>query len=110
MVAKDYPTIDELLSIEPNFVYVSYSSAFFTVSVNYTQGLPTKILGEDGQCDLVTEESLERNGSHCHAELHEAGIQTYLQKTACKLIEHRPVGGAADSITTLFNEIWDIAR
>ena len=62
VVAKDYPTIDELLSIEPNFVYVSYSSAFFTVSVNYTQGLPTKILGEDGQCDLVTEESFYSKG------------------------------------------------
>ena len=110
VIAKEYPTIDELLSVKPDFVYAAYSSAFATSSVNYTQGLPTEILGEDGQCDLVTEESLERNGSHCRAELHEAGIQTYLQKTACKLIEHCPVGGAADTITTLFNEIWDIAR
>ena len=110
VIAKEYPTIDELLSVEPDFVYASYSSAFATTSVNYTDGLPIEILGEDGQCDLVTEESLEKDGSHCRAELHKAGIQTYLQKPACELIEHRPAGGAADTITTLFNEIWDIAR
>jgi hypothetical protein len=110
VIAKEYPTIDELLSVDPDFVYASYGSAFSTHSVNYTQGLPTEILGEDGQCDLVTEESLEKDGSHCRAELNEAGIQTYLQKPYCELIEHRPAGGAADTITTLFNEIWDIAR
>lgn len=110
VIAKEYPTIDELLSVKPDFVYASYSSAFATTSVNYTQGLPTEILGEDGQCDLVTEASLEKDGSHCRAELHEAGIQTYLQKPYCELIEHRPTGGAAETITTLFNEIWDIAR
>jgi hypothetical protein len=110
VIAKEYPTINELLSVEPDFVYASYSSAFATTSVNYTQGLPIEILGEDGQCDLVTEESLEKDGSHCRAELHKAGIQTYLQKPACELIEHRPAGGAADTITTLMNEIWDIAR
>lgn len=110
VISKEYPNITELLAVDPDFVYASYSSAFATTSVNYTAGLSTEILGEDGQCNLVTTESLERNGSHCRAELHAAGIQTYLQKTACEKKEHRPAGGAADTITTLFNEIWDIAR
>ena len=110
VIAKKYPTIDDRRSVDPDFVYASYSSAFAITSVNYTQGLPIEILGEDGQCDLVTTESLEIDGIHCRAELHKAGIQTYLQKPACEFIEHRPAGGAADTITTLFNEIWDIAR
>lgn len=47
------------------------------------------------------------NRSHCREELHEKGIQTYLQKPACELVEHRP---AEDStISTLYDEIWDIA-
>jgi hypothetical protein len=110
VIADDYPTIDELLAVEPDFVYAQWGSAFSTHKVNYTQGLPAEILGEDGQCDLVTEESLEWPGSsHCRAELNAAGIQTYLQKPYCELIEHRPEGGAADTIPTLFSEIWDIA-
>ncbi len=54
VIAKEYPTIDELLSVKPDFVYASYSSAFATSSVNYTQGLPTEILGEVVQDTTVT--------------------------------------------------------
>ncbi len=63
MITKEYPTIGELLAVEPDCVYASYGSAFATTSVNYTQGVPSEILGEDGQSDLVTEQSFERNGS-----------------------------------------------
>jgi hypothetical protein len=103
VLSAEYPDIDTLMSVEPDFVYASYSSAFSAESVNYTN-----FLGVD-ECDLVIE-ALDSNRSHCRQELHAAGIQTYLQKPYCELIEHRPEGGAESTIATLYNEIGDIAR
>mmetsp|Transcript_17633 Transcript_17633/g.51336 ORF Transcript_17633/g.51336 Transcript_17633/m.51336 type:complete len:469 (-) Transcript_17633:414-1820(-) len=99
VLAEGYPDIDTLLSVDPDFVYASYSSAFSTSRINYTQFV-------DGKCDLVIERKGE-NRSHCREELHEKGVQTYLQKPACELVEHRPA--EASTIETLYDEIWDIA-
>jgi hypothetical protein len=111
VLAEGYPDIDTLLSVQPDFLYANWASAFAQDSVKYNESLPAEILGEDGQCDLVSEEAMENPTSgHCRAELHAAGIQTYLQKPYCELVKHRPTGGAKDTIPTLFNEIWDIAR
>jgi hypothetical protein len=54
---------------------------------------------------------IERKGenrSHCRDELHDKGLQTYLQRHACELIEHRPVD--TSTIKTLYDEIWVIAN
>ena len=99
VLSDSYPDIDTLLGVDPDFVYASYSSAFATSHVNYTQFV-------DGECDLVIERKGE-NRSHCREELHDKGVQTYLQKPACELIEHRPA--EISTIKTLYDEIWDIA-
>jgi hypothetical protein len=61
MVAKDYPTIDASIR-RAQFCVRVLLIRLFTVSVNYMQGLLTKILGEEGQCDLMTEESFYSKG------------------------------------------------
>eukprot|EP00585_Thalassiosira_rotula_P014893 CAMPEP_0196171852 /NCGR_PEP_ID=MMETSP0911-20130528/5720_1 /TAXON_ID=49265 /ORGANISM="Thalassiosira rotula, Strain GSO102" /LENGTH=319 /DNA_ID=CAMNT_0041438749 /DNA_START=213 /DNA_END=1172 /DNA_ORIENTATION=- len=100
VLSDSYPDIDTLLSTDPDFVYASYSSAFATSHVNYTQFI-------ESECDLVIPRKGE-NRSHCREELHEKGIQTYLQKPACELVEHRPADPSL-TIKTLYDEIWDIA-
>lgn len=100
VLSDTYPDIDTLLSVNPDFVYAAYSSAFATSHVNYTVFL-------EDECGLVIERKGE-NRSHCRAELHEKGIQTYLQTPACELTEHRPVDSS--TMKTLYDEIWDIAN
>mmetsp|Transcript_6174 Transcript_6174/g.10213 ORF Transcript_6174/g.10213 Transcript_6174/m.10213 type:complete len:142 (-) Transcript_6174:2-427(-) len=46
VLSDSYPDIDTLLSTDPDFVYASYSSAFATSHVNYTQFI-------ESECDLV---------------------------------------------------------
>jgi hypothetical protein len=83
IVAKDsYPDIDILLTVDPDFVH-----AMWTTPVRL-QLLASTIV--DGGCDLVIERKGE-NRSHCRDELHNRGIQTYLQRSTCESIEHRPV-------------------
>merc|ERR1719356_2345983 len=94
-----YPTIEELMAVEPDFVYASYSSAFRTDRLNYTKLV-------DDECSLVVEHSSGENRTHCREELHAVGIQTYLQTPYCELNVHRPV---ETTLSTLYDEIWDIA-
>jgi hypothetical protein len=83
-LAKDsYPDIDILLSVDPDFVYADYSSAFATSHINYATFI-------DDECDLVIERKGE-NRRYYRDEHYDKGIQTYLQISACELIEHRPV-------------------
>lgn len=96
-----YPDVDTLLGVEPDFVYASYTSAFANgTSIHYSKYL--------GECELITED--ERGGpntTYCRQELHDEGIQTYLQSPYCELVEHQPVDGS--SVKVLYDEIWDIA-
>ncbi|KAL7536151.1 hypothetical protein ACHAWF_005376 [Thalassiosira exigua] len=96
VIAEKYPTIEQLEAVNPDFVYASYGSAFRDGRVNYTD-----MVAED-ECSLVD----DQNRSHCREELHNHGIQTYLQKPYCELLEHRP---EATTLETLYSEIWDIA-
>lgn len=102
VLSAEYPDIDTLLSVNPDFVYASYRSAFATNFVNYTEFL--------GECDLVVQQEGDKavNVTHCRQELNDKGIQTYLQKPACELIEHRHDG--AVTVQTLYDEIWEIAN
>lgn len=95
---RGYPDAADLFAVQPDFIYGSYSSAFATSSVNYTQHI--------GECNLTIEQSNESNRTFCRQELHDQGIQTYLQKPYCEQIEHRP---DAVTLDVLFSEIWDIA-
>lgn len=68
-------------------------------AVNYTSMVAAS------ECSLVVPVK-DKNESHCRQELHDHGIQTYLQKPYCELTEHRP---DTVDLDTLYNEIWDIA-
>ena len=58
VLSDSYPDIDTLIGVQPDFVYASYSSAFATSHVNYTQFI-------EGECDLV----IERKGECLHTYL-----------------------------------------
>lgn len=80
-------------------MYASYSSAFATSHVNYTEGWLE-------ECELVVERSNGDSRTHCRQELHDEGVQTYLQEPFCELVEHHPKRLTLD---VLLDEIWDIA-
>ena len=105
VIGTSYPNITTLLSVDPDFIYASYSSAFATSHLNYSQFVDAN---EEGECDLVIERKPGEFRSHCRQELNDKGVQTYLQKPACELTEHRPDEGYS-TIDTLYDEIWDIA-
>ena len=95
-----YPDVDTLIEVNPDFLYGSYSSAFSTKYVNYSE-----LLG--GPCSLTIQVlDYYENETYCRKELHEFGIQTYLQSSFCEKIEHRE----ESKISTLFAEIWDVAN
>ena len=104
-LGESYPNITTLLSEDTDFIYASYSSAFATSHLNYSQFVEAN---DEGECDLVIERNPGEFRSHCRQELNDKGIQTYLQKPACELTEHRPDEGYS-TIDTLYDEIWDIA-
>jgi iron complex transport system substrate-binding protein len=100
VLSDSYPDIDTLMAKNPDFIYASYSSAFATSHVNYTTFL-------DVDCTLTIERK-GGNRTHCRKEIHGKGIQTYLQKPACELTEHRPI--ETSSVKVLYDEIWEIAN
>lgn len=101
VLSDEYPTIDQLLAVDPDFVYASYASAFQLDYVNYTLHV--------GECVLkipdADDESSE-NSTYCRKELNERGIQTYLQVAQCEQAERRPED---NTVSVLFEEIWEIA-
>jgi iron complex transport system substrate-binding protein len=102
VLAATYPDIKTLMSVDPDFVFASYSSAFAQgESLNYSSVV--------GACKLEIEDPIEGDEAtkvYCRKELHEFGIQTYLQNPYCEKIEHR---NEVD-MDGLFAEIWDIAN
>ena len=51
---EKYPNITELMAVEPDFVYASYSSAFSEARLNYSS-----VLGvEEGECSLMNQYSV----------------------------------------------------
>ena len=99
---EKYPNITELMAVDPDFVYASYSSAFSEARLNYSS-----VLGiEEGECSLMVQRSNGENRTHCREELHDFGIQTYLSKPYCELTEHQPDETTLD---VLYNEIYDVA-
>lgn len=100
VLSDTYPDIETLLSVDPDFLYGSYSSAFSNSSIDYHS-----VFGDD--CELVVE-SRGKHNAYCRPELHGYGIQTYLQSAYCELVEHRPANVTVES--SLFAEIRDIAK
>jgi iron complex transport system substrate-binding protein len=100
VLSATYPTIDELLAVEPDFVFASYSSAFQLGYVNTTSYA--------GECDLgnPNEDETNSTSTSCRQELNGRGIQAYLQVAACEEAEHRPVD---NSPAVVFEEIWEVA-
>lgn len=101
VLSDTYPTAEKLLSVQPDFIYAAYSSAFATSHVNYTEYFL------DTECSLVVNRT---NGPryHCREELNAKGVQTYLQRTACEEVEHRPTD--TQTLQTLYSEIWEISN
>jgi iron complex transport system substrate-binding protein len=103
VLSETYPDIDTLMSVQPDFLFASYSSAFrLGESLNYTRHI--------GNCSLSIH-ALDSDGTNqtdwfCRKELHDFGIQTYLQSPYCETKEHRRPA----SMESLFAEIWDIAN
>ena len=101
VISEFYPKADELMALQPDFLYGSYSSAFSSNSINYTNHLN----GVD-ECNLTVTRSNGSNRTFCRQELHDEGIDTYLQEPFCELVEHRPT---ETTMQVLLDEIWDIA-
>jgi iron complex transport system substrate-binding protein len=103
VLSETYPDIDTLMSVQPDFLFASYSSAFRQgEDLNYTRHI--------GDCSL-TIHALDSDGTNqtdlfCRKELHNFGIQTYLQSPYCETTQHRRPA----SMESLFAEIWDIAN
>jgi len=96
-----YPNIDKLMSVDPDFIYGSYGSAF----ANKPDGIYySKVLGKN--CSLA-EGALEGDDTFCRKELHEYGIDTYLQVPYCESVLDRP---QQTDMNTIFTEIWDMAN
>ena len=100
VLSATYPNITTLMSVQPDFIFASYSSAFRQGdSLNYSSIV--------GNCTLnMTAQEDTEAKVYCRKELHEFGIQTYLQNPYCEDVEHR---NQVD-MNTLFTEIWDIAN
>ena len=99
VLSANYPDIETLMEVNPDFLYAAYSSAFSPLNLNYTAWL-------GGPCSLTIEVFEYGNDTYCRKELHDFGIQTYLQSTYCEKVEHRE----ESQISTLFAEIWDLAN
>jgi iron complex transport system substrate-binding protein len=102
ILSDTYPDIDTLMKANPDFVYASYKSAFQNgTSIHYSKHL--------GECDLTSapENGDGPNTTYCRQELHDEGIQTYLQGPYCEFVEHQPADGT--SVQVLYDEIWEIA-
>jgi iron complex transport system substrate-binding protein len=104
-LSDTYPNITTLLSVDPDFLYASYPSAFSNSSIDY-QGYILEEDDENGHCDLLTP-SGDTIRAFCRAELQSYGIQTYLQTAFCELVEHRPEDVTLE--TGLYKELRDIA-
>ena len=96
VLSAEYPDVDTLMDANPDFLYAAYSSAFSSMTLNYSTwlGKPCSLTIGDG------------SDTYCRKELHEFGIQTYLQSSYCEKVEHRE----ESKISTLFAEIWDLAN
>ena len=99
VLSETYPDAKQIQALQPDFLYASYSSAFATSHVNYTDSFLE-------ECTLVIQRHDGENRTHCRQELHDEGINTYLQEPFCERLEDRP---EKIGIDVLFNEIWDIA-
>ena len=107
-----YPSAQQLIDSNPDFIYATFSSAFEDPSdpsrvadggrINYTEAL-----GLTQPCEvLVPSNSYGDNKTYCRKEIHDAGIRTYVAESYCELAQYRPEGLSVD---TLYNEVWDIA-
>lgn len=103
VLSETYPDIDTLKSVDPDFIYASYRSAFEAKTSEDSKRIDYFDIVEE--CELMVSTS-RGNYTYCRPELHEKGIQTYLQTPSCELEEHRPDEG---TLNTLYQEIWDIA-
>ena len=105
VLSDTYPDIEVLQSVDPDFLYASYRSAFEArVDPEKTSRIDYFAMLEEGCNTTITDD--RGNYTYCRPELHDTGIQTYLQTPSCEFEEHRP-----DEVTldTLYHEIWDIA-
>lgn len=100
VLGAQYPTVDAIFNVNPDFLYGSYASAFRVRSINYTKYV--------GPCSL----GILRRGStteydyFCRKELNDHGIDTYLQVPYCENVTLRT---SSVSIDTLYSEIWEVA-
>ena len=105
-----YPSAQEILRFDIDFIYATYSSAFENPSdpdrvvggdrVNYTEFLGVE------DCELlIASNSYGENKTYCRQEIHATGIRTYLQSSYCELADYRP---ADVSVDALYQEVWDI--
>jgi len=103
VLSDTYPDIETLKSVNPDFLYASYRSAFQASTKEDDNRIDYFDVVKD--CDLTLETS-RGNATYCRSELNEANIQTYLQSPYCELAVHRP-----DEVTLdeLFQEIFEIA-
>mmetsp|Transcript_2569 Transcript_2569/g.2979 ORF Transcript_2569/g.2979 Transcript_2569/m.2979 type:complete len:429 (+) Transcript_2569:488-1774(+) len=107
-----YPSAQELMDSKPDFLYATYSSAFEDPAdpgrlVDKDRLNFTEALGLKEPCSVLIESnSYGENKSYCRDEIHAAGIDTYLASSYCEYAEHRPEDV---SVTTLYQEVWDIA-
>ena len=102
---SSYPDIDTLMSVNPDFLYASYRSAFQAKTEEDQRRIEYFNVLEDG-CALTIETS-RGNATYCRAELNEVlQIPSYVQTPSCEVAEYRP-----DQLTLeiLFQEINDIA-
>jgi iron complex transport system substrate-binding protein len=100
VLSAQYPSVDALFAVDPDFIFGSYSSAFEVRSINYT-----KILGE---CSMVvprTRRGVVFNATFCREELNDYGVDTYLQASFC---ENSTIVSNT-TIDSLLAEIWEIA-
>mmetsp|Transcript_26950 Transcript_26950/g.39713 ORF Transcript_26950/g.39713 Transcript_26950/m.39713 type:complete len:302 (+) Transcript_26950:298-1203(+) len=105
ILSDAYPDIDTLMSVDPDFLYASYRSAFQAKTPEHEERIDYFDVVEGESCSLLVSNT-RGNYTYCREELHAEGIQTYLQSPHCELEEHRP-----DEVTlhTLYEEIWEIA-
>ena len=98
-----YPNHMEMVALDPDFIYATYSSAFDVSRINYTEAL------DIAACELVIASNVYgQNKTYCRQELHDAGIGTFLSTGYCELVEVcfvssiRLTVGAFKTMTSLF--------
>jgi iron complex transport system substrate-binding protein len=100
VLSERYPDPNDLMALQPDFLYASYSSAFDTTSenaINYTA------VGYNCTLQVTRNEGDIR--TYCRQELHDTNIATYLQTPYCE----RPEDRSEASLDELRDEIWTIA-